>query len=406
MKARKGRYLLYLKDVLLLSVTAFGGPQVFLAMVLDTMVKKRAYISEEDLWELNALCQVLPGPTSTQTISAIGFRIGGPILAYLSLFVWILPATLLMIIAAFLIDFLQENTPGALNFAKFIQPMAIGFIIYAAQKTISKMIKTTEAMMLMMFSAFISFFYNSPFVFPVLLLVGGIATSLKYHKQPKEEGDKKLIISWANFYLWGGILVLVAVLGALTKNQSVLLFENFYRNGSLIFGGGQVLVPYLYTEFVEFKKFLSSEEFLTGYAISQGIPGPTFSISSYVGALSMRNFGPAGFLIGGFIAAAGIFLPGTFLIFFVIRFWDQLKKYRPVRAALEGINAVSCGMLIAAAYLLFEPLDANLFNILAIVFTYLLLQFSRLASPVIIVIGILAGITYNWLMTGVFLPAS
>lgn len=406
MKTRKGRYLLYLKDVLLLSVTAFGGPQVFLAMVLDTMVKKRAYISEEDLWELNALCQVLPGPTSTQTISAIGFRIGGPILAYLSLFVWILPATLLMIIAAFLIDFLQENTPGALNFAKFIQPMAIGFIIYAAQKTISKMIKTTEAMMLMMFSAFISFFYNSPFVFPVLLLVGGIATSLKYHKQPKEEGDKKLIISWANFYLWAGILVLVAVLGALTKNQSVLLFENFYRNGSLIFGGGQVLVPYLYTEFVEFKKFLSSEEFLTGYAISQGIPGPTFSISSYVGALSMRNFGPAGFLIGGFIAAAGIFLPGTFLIFFVIRFWDQLKKYRPVRAALEGINAVSCGMLIAAAYLLFEPLDANLFNILAIVCTYLLLQFSRLASPVIIVIGILAGITYNWLMTGVFLPAS
>lgn len=406
MKTRKGRYLLYLKDVLLLSVTAFGGPQVFLAMVLDTMVKKRAYISEEDLWELNALCQVLPGPTSTQTISAIGFRIGGPILAYLSLFVWILPATLLMIIAAFLIDFLQENTPGALNFAKFIQPMAIGFIIYAAQKTISKMIKTTEAMMLMMFSAFISFFYNSPFVFPVLLLVGGIATSLKYHKQPKEEGDKKLIISWANFYLWAGILVLVAVLGALTKNQSVLLFENFYRNGSLIFGGGQVLVPYLYTEFVEFKKFLSSEEFLTGYAISQGIPGPTFSISSYVGALSMRNFGPAGFLIGGFIAAAGIFLPGTFLIFFVIRFWDQLKKYRPVRAALEGINAVSCGMLIAAAYLLFEPLDANLFNILAIVCTYLLLQFSRLASPVIIVIGILAGIAYNWLMTGVFLPAS
>lgn len=406
MKTRKGRYFLYLKDVLLLSVTAFGGPQVFLAMVLDTMVKKRGYISEEDLWELNALCQVLPGPTSTQTISAIGFRIGGPLLAYLSLFVWILPATLLMIVAAFLIDFLQENTPGALNFAKFIQPMAIGFIIYAAQKTIFKMIKTTEAMMLMMFSAFISFFYNSPFVFPVLLLLGGIATSLKYHKQPKEEGDKKLVISWANFYLWGGILVLAAVLGALTKNQSVLLFENFYRNGSLIFGGGQVLVPYLYTEFVEFKKFLSSEEFLTGYAISQGIPGPTFSISSYVGALSMRNFGLAGFLMGGFIAAAGIFLPGTFLIFFVIRFWDQLKKYRPVRAALEGINAVSCGMLIAAAYLLFEPLDANLFNILAIVFTYLLLQFSRLASPLIIVIGILAGITYNWLMTGVFLPAS
>jgi len=394
---RKVRYYLYLKDVLLLSVTAFGGPQVFLAMVLDLMVRKRGYIKEEELWELNALCQILPGPTSTQTISAIGYRIGGPSLAYLSLFVWILPATILMIAAAFLIDYLQENTPGALNFAKFIQPMAIGFIIYAAQKTIFKMVKTSEATVLMMFSAFVSFFYNSPYVFPLLLVVGGVSTSLKFRDQPKEEGDKKLVISWANFFLWGGVLVAAAVLGAITKNQSVLLFENFYRNGSLIFGGGQVLVPYLFTEFVEFKKFLTSQEFLTGYGISQGIPGPTFSISSYVGALSMREYGIPGLLTGGFVAAAGIFLPGTFLIFFVIRFWDQLKKYRPVRAALEGINAVSCGMLIAAAYLLFEPLDANLFNILAIFGTYLLLQFTKLSSPIIIIIGVMAGIGYNWI---------
>ena len=381
----------------MLSVTAFGGPQVFLAMVLDLMVRKRGYIKEEELWELNALCQILPGPTSTQTISAIGYRIGGPTLAYLSLFVWILPATILMIAAAFLIDYLQENTPGALNFAKFIQPMAIGFIIYAAQKTIFKMVKTSEATILMMFSAFVSFFYNSPYVFPLLLLVGGISTSLKFRDQPKEEGDKKLVVSGANFFLWGGVLVAAAVLGAITKNQSILLFENFYRNGSLIFGGGQVLVPYLFTEFVEFKKFLTSEEFLTGYGISQGIPGPTFSISSYVGALAMREYGIPGLLTGGFVAAAGIFLPGTFLIFFVIRFWDQLKKYRPVRAALEGINAVSCGMLIAAAYLLFEPLDANLFNILAIFGTYLLLQFTKLSSPIIIIIGVLAGIGYNWI---------
>jgi chromate transporter len=159
-----------------------------------------------------------------------------------------------------------------------------------------------------------------------------------------------------------------------------------------------VLVPYLYTEFVDFKHFLSSEEFLTGYAISQGIPGPTFSISSYVGALSMREFGLSGFLIGGLIAAAGIFLPGIFLIFFVIRFWDQLKLYRPVRAALEGINAVSCGMLIAAAYLLFEPLEANAIHIIFILGTYMLLQFSKISSPIIILGGIILGILANYLL--------
>jgi chromate transporter len=396
MSVKRVRYYLFLKDTLTLSLTAFGGPQAFLAMLLERMVKQRAYISEEELWELNALCNMLPGPSSTQLISAIGFRVGGPNLAYLALIVWILPATLLMIFAAILISFLQENTPGALNFARFIQPMAIGFIIFAAQKTIGKMIQTTEAMVLVLISTFISFFYSSPYIFPVLLLAGGLSTSIKYKKQPKLEKDAPLKIEWANFYLWAGTLALAAILGAVTKDQSILLFENFYRNGSLIFGGGQVLVPYLYTEFVDFKHFLSSEEFLTGYAISQGIPGPTFSISSFVGALSMREFGTAGFFVGGFIAAAGIFLPGIFLIFFVIRFWDQLKKYRPIRAALEGINAVSCGMLISAAYLLFEPLEANGTNIFFILGTYLLLQFTKIPSPAIIAGGIVLGIVYNF----------
>jgi chromate transporter len=392
MSIRKVRFLVFLKDTLTLSLTSFGGPQVLLAMMLERMVKKRGYIREEELWELNALCSMLPGPSSTQLISAIGFRVGGPRLAYLTLIVWILPATIAMILAAILIHFLQENSPKALGFAKFIQPMAIGFLIFAAQKTITRMIKTPEAIVLMLLSAFVSFFYSSPYIFPIMLLFGGLSTSIKYKNQPKVDEDKSFQIKWSNFYLWGGVLVVAALAGALTQYKPILLFENFYRNGSLIFGGGQVLIPYLYTEFVDFKHFLSSEEFLTGYAISQGIPGPTFSISSYIGALSMRDFGLGGFVMGGLIATAGIFLPGIFLIFFVIRFWDQVKLYRPVRAALEGINAVSCGMLIAAAYLLFEPLEPNTVNIIFILGTYSLLQFTKVSSPVIVAVGILLGI--------------
>jgi chromate transporter len=392
MSIRTVRYFVFLKDTLALSLTSFGGPQVLLAMILERMVKKRGYIQEEELWELNALCSILPGPSSTQLISAIGFRVGGPRLAYLTLLVWILPATIAMILAAILIHFLQKNSPKALGFAKFIQPMAIGFLIFAAQKTITRMIKTPEAIVLMMLSAFVSFFYSSPYIFPIMLLLGGLSTSIKYKNQPKVVEDKSLHIKWSNFYLWAGVLVVAAVAGAITQYKPILLFENFYRNGSLIFGGGQVLIPYLYTEFVDFKHFLSSEEFLTGYAISQGIPGPTFSISSYIGALSMRDFGLGGFVMGGLIATAGIFLPGIFLIFFVIRFWDQLKLYRPVRAALEGINAVSCGMLIAAAYLLFEPLDPNTLNIVFILGTYALLQFTKVSSPLIVAVGILLGI--------------
>jgi chromate transporter len=108
-KAKKIRYFIFLKDIFILSVSAFGGPQAHLAMLFETMVNKRKYLSEKELIELHALCQILPGPTSTQTITALGFKIGGPNLAYLTLLVWMMPAVSIMIAAAIMISSFQEN---------------------------------------------------------------------------------------------------------------------------------------------------------------------------------------------------------------------------------------------------------------------------------------------------------
>jgi len=182
--------------------------------------------------------------------------------------------------------------------------------------------------------------------------------------------------------------------GGLTKAMPILLFENFYRNGSLIFGGGHVLIPFLYTEFVDFKHYLSSEEFLSGYAIVQALPGPFFSFSAYIGSLAMRNYGILGAVTGGFVSAVGIFLPGTFLIFFITRFWEDLKKYRIVRASLDGINAASSGMIAAAALLLFQPLEIDIFNISVVIITFCLLSFTKIPFPFIILSGLLAGIIF------------
>ena len=96
--------------------------------------------------------------------------------------------------------------------------------------------------------------------------------------------------------------------------------------------------------------------FYPGYAVAQALPGPVFSFSAYIGALSMRDYGTGGEIIGAIMSALGIFLPGTFLIFFVIRFWDSLKKYRAVRASLEGITAASSGLVVASAVIMFQPL--------------------------------------------------
>jgi chromate transporter len=372
-----------------LALSAFGGPQAHMAMLFDLMVEKRGYLTEEQLVELNALCQILPGPTSTQTITAIGFKIGGPNLAYLTLLIWITPAVSLMTAAGVLISTLSANNIS-IEFTKFIQPMAVGFVSYAAYKISTKVVKSYIGIVIMVIAAVLSYFFSSPYIFPVILIGAGSFTALNYRKQPKEE-KVKIDIRWANFLLWGGTLLFAAVLGGITDLLPVRLFENFYRNGSLIFGGGQVLIPLLYTEFVEFKDYLTSEQFLSGYAFVQSVPGPVFSFSAYIGAIANNNHGVLGGIVGGFTAALGIFLPGTFLIFFIIKIWDGLKKYRVIRASLEGINAASSGMVAAAAILMFQPIEVSMINIGIVITTMSLLLFTKLPAPFIILGGLIAG---------------
>lgn len=389
---RKVRYYIFLRDILTLSLTSFGGPQAHIAMFLDVLVKKRAYLTEKDLMELYALCQILPGPTSTQTITALGFKVGGPNLAYLTLLVWMLPAVSVMIGAGFIINLLNEQNVS-LEFLKYIQPIAVGIVGYSAYQISTKVVSSKLGYFLMVFGAFSAYYLRSPFLFPVVIIIGGVLSAFKFKKQPVEE-KSRLKINWSNFILWAGVFIVAAVLGGITDYKPVLLFENFYRNGSLIFGGGQVLVPYLYTEFVEFKNYISGEIFMSGYALSQAIPGPTFSFTAYVGTVSLKDMGYATQLIGGLITAIAIFLPGTFLIFFIIRFWEQLKKYRVIRASLEGVQAVSAGLVIAAAFILFEPLGDNYINYIIIAGTVLTLFLTKVPTPLLFLCGLLAGFIF------------
>lgn len=397
MTIRKVRYYIFLRDVIVLAVTAFGGPQAHFAMMLDMMVKKRGYLDEKEFLELHALCQFLPGPTSTQTLTAIGFKVGGPNLAFLTLLVWIIPAFIIMSTAGVLVASL-EDYDISLDFARYIQPMAVGIVAYSAYLIIRKVVDSRLAVALMILSAICSFIFRTPYVFPILILLGGSVTAFNYKRHQKEE-KQGIKIEWSNFLLWGGVLIVAAGIGAVTKWRGIDLFENFYRIGSLIFGGGQVLVPFLYTEFVEFKEYLTSEEFLSGYALVQAVPGPVFSFSGFVGAVSMRDYGIPGQYLGGFLSAVGVFLPGAFLIFFVIRFWDELKKFRIVKASLDGINAVSSGMIVAAALLLAIPLFKSTpevyeqyLNIGIIFSTILILLFTKIPTPVLIIGGLVLGI--------------
>ena len=386
----KLRWIIFLRDVFILALTCFGGPQVHLMLFMERFVKKRRYLTEAELLELQALCQVLPGPTSTQTITALGFKIGGPSLAYLTLFVWSFPAVVFMTCAAIGITYLQQNNIS-LSFTRFIEPMAIGFLAFGGFKIGQKVVHNRLDWLILGISALVAFWFRSPWITPIVIVFGGLVTSFQYNKQPEME-KMGFQIQWANFILWVGIFVFAAALGAITLSLPVRLFENFYRNGSLVFGGGQVLNPILYTEFVEFKQYLTRQEFLSGMALAQVIPGPVFSIASFIGSLSMRNDGIMGQLTGSLAATLGIFLPGTFLIFFVYRFWNELKKYRGVRASLEGINAASVGLTAAATVRMFMPTATNAWAIIMVLGTVALLEYTKIPPYVLILGGILLGL--------------
>jgi chromate transporter len=388
-KINQFRNTRFLFDVLGIAVTAFGGPQIHFTLIHKKLVRKRNYLTENDLKELNSLCSMLPGPTSTQTITAIGFKIGGPLLAFLTLSVWILPATLLMACFACVIYLFNFNNPR-LDFLKYLEPMAVAFIIYAAIRIRELFVRRTHHWVLMIVAALVAVLSSTPLIFPLLLLLGGVVSNIL--KRSTYSDVKRIdAIDWKNFFLFIGIFLAAAFLGAVTKNKSVLLFENTYRYGSIVFGGGHVLVPMMYSQFVEFKHYMDPNEFIAGVGILQAIPGPVFSFSTYAGALSLKDMGIPGLLLGSMIGTVAIFLPGTLLIFFIYPIWNQMKNFSPVKNAVEGINATSAGLVAASAYLLFQPLEVTSMNMLILLGTLFLLLTTKIPYPVIVILCIIIG---------------
>jgi chromate transporter len=311
-------------------------------------------------------------------------------LAFLTLAVWIAPACLLMTAFALLISIF----PGTLqlSFLKYLQPMASGFIIFAAYKFTQLFIHKPYHWVLLIFSASLGIVIDTPFVFPLILLAGGLVSSFINSRGKIEKVNPIKNINWSNMVLFFAIFLLAAGLGFLTQAKPIRLFENTFRYGSLVFGGGHVLIPMMYNQFVDYKHYIEASQFLAGVGILQAIPGPVFSFSAFAGAMAMLDSGFSGQILGAVIGSVGIFLPGILLIFFVYPIWNQLKNYSPVKNAIEGISAVSAGLVITSAYLLFLPVQINENNMLVLLSTLFLLLSTKVPSPVIVIGTLLAGV--------------
>ena len=388
---------LFIRNVIFFTFTSFGGAQAHLALLLKYFVHSTKFISEEELLELNALAQVLPGPASTQTLVGIAWKVGKLKLAIITFLIWILPTASIMTFAA--ISYAMLDQKQKFNAVlEYIQPIALGIVAYGAWQLGKKVLSSQVSIFLAIASVIATLVLRNAYVFPLSILIGGMISSAI--ETPKEEAELRVkLFSNVNprkliYFL--GALLLFALVGAIINRTSpfslpIRLLENFYRNGILVFGGGQVLVPLMFTEFVEMKHYLHASGFLSGFALQQALPGPTFSFTSYLGALSMKNFGYGlwGQILGGLIGVIGVNLPGLILVLFIVPFWDDLKKISRIKHSLSGINAVSVGFIIAAFILLLIPMGFNWLFLGIMLVTFLLLNFTKVSPPIIVLAGIL-----------------
>ena len=413
------RHVHFLKSVFLQSITAFGGPQAHIAMMMKTFVHERPYVTKEELLEYNGFCQLLPGASSTQTITLIGYKRGGVWLAVLTLIIWILPASILMGAFSFLIEYVDKKDLE--HIFKFIPPMAVGFLVYAAVVSFGISIKNTITWVIMLVSAATTYLlFNQPWVFPLLIVLGGISTNLSKKRIPQIE-EKPRKIKWWNIWLFAIIFIVAGVISSKAKKNDwpnrkpINLFENIYRMGSLVFGGGQVLMPMMYEQFcirsVAVKEKRKDENVITidkddmynGMGIVRAIPGPVFSIASFAGGLALKDMGKtsqertAMQLLGCIIGTISIFLPSALLVLFFFPIWSYLKKYAAVYRSIEGINAAVVGILIAATLYIMKDISiiqvktVSVINVATILGTFLLLSYTRIPSPIIVMLCLALG---------------
>lgn len=413
------RHIPFLKAVFLHSITAFGGPQAHLGMMMKTFVHRRSYVTEQELMEYNAFCQLLPGASSTQTLTLIGYKRGGVPLAVVTLLIWILPACILMGALSFLLQYIDKRELGT-DIFKFIAPMAAGFLVYAAFTAFPLAIKNTITWIIMIVGAVTTYFlFGQPWVIPALIIAGGISTNLSRKRIPQTE-QKPSKIKWWNFWLFGIIFIAAGFISERARidewpdRKPINLFENTYRMGSLVFGGGQVLIPMMYEQWsvrpetIKEKKpgedvdvvQIDEEKLLTGMGIVRAMPGPVFSIASFTGGMALKDMGTEMQVIGCLIGMIAIFLPSALLVLFFFPIWTNLKKYAAVYRSLEGINAAVVGIMVASTFYIMKDISitelrtVSFINIGVILGTFLLLNFTRIAPPFIVVACLLLGFIF------------
>lgn len=332
-----------------LGCTSFGGPIAHLGYFRHEFVEKRKWLDDNAYADLVALCNFLPGPASSQVGIALGTLKGGLPGGFAAWLAFTMPSALVLLAFAYgFASFGLSADAGWLHGLKIVAVAVIAQAVWGMGKSLCPdRFRATLAIS----ATLIVFVWPTAWGQVLAIVVGGLVgwrylEPVALH-QPENVrfGISRgvAITAWVIFF---GLLFLLPALTHVVKSQALSTFDSFYRTGSLVFGGGHVVLPLLRNEVVP-PGWVSDDVFLAGYGAAQAVPGPLFTFAAYLG--SVMSVAPNR-LAGGVLALVAIFLPAFLLIIGALPFWDTLRQKTPVQSALRGVSAAVVGLLLAALY--------------------------------------------------------
>ena len=374
-----------------LGLTSFGGPVAHLGYFREEFVGRRKWLHERAYADLVALCQFLPGPASSQVGIGVGLSRGGLPGALAAWLGFTMPSALALIAFGYgVLAYQNSINPGILQGLKVVAVAVVAQAVWGMARNLCPDAKRATMAMV---AACLVLAAPTPLMQVGVIVLGGVAGLIFLRADTTQEHvslginvSRRLAV--ASLVTFFALLIGLPILAGIFPSHTLALVESFYASGSLVFGGGHVVLPLLQSEVVP-TGWVSNDVFLAGYGATQAVPGPLFTFAAYLGTVLEPM--PNG-VWGGLICLVAIFIPSFLLVVGALPFWDQLRKAKSMQTALLGINAAVVGLLLAALY---DPvwtsaiLSASDFGLAMVLFT--LLVFWKLPPWLVVILSAFGG---------------
>ncbi|HLR59115.1 MAG TPA: chromate efflux transporter [Pseudogracilibacillus sp.] len=391
-KTRIGVLLDILFTATKLGLTSFGGPVAHLAYFKETYIDRKKWLTDKMYADIIALCQFLPGPASSQVGISIGILRGGLLGGIVSFIGFTLPSIIVLVIFALLYQ--NFSLEGAI-FIQSLKVVAVAVVLHALIGLGQKLTPDKSRLAIALVSAMVMLLYPSAWVQILIIVTAGLV-GFKYFQDKAEVNIEQFSMNISkrmgitSLIMLISLLIVLPILNNTFNNALLNIFDVFFRVGSLVFGGGHVVLPMIERELVPLG-LLSPGEFLAGYGMAQAVPGPLFTFASYLGTMIEG-------LSGAMIATIAIFLPSFLLIIAALPFLSELRQKASFQGVLVGVNASVVGILLAAFYdpVIKESIMSGADFALAMVL-FALLNKWKVPAWLIVIIGVAGGYVLNLL---------